>query len=146
MKKRSLLLSSFLFALTSFVPQFVQAAINNPALNETLGGTANNAATAEDGTVFVTYFIVLWRGVIAVGSLLVLVYFMWGAIEWITAAGEAGKITKARDKITQAVIGLIMLISAFAIIGFLSSLFFGPDFNLLNITFPTTGTSAAPGR
>jgi hypothetical protein len=136
MKKRLITLTSLLSAFFVLATNVVQAQITNPAISERLGGDAQAAA---EGTVFVTYFIILWRGVIAVGGLFVLIYFMWGSIEWITAAGEAGKITKARDKIIQAVIGMIMLISSFAIIGFVSTLFFGDDFNLLNLTIPQAG-------
>lgn len=63
--------------------------------------------------------------------------FLWGAIEWITAGGDSGKVGKARDKITQAIIGLVILVGSFVIIGFIGRVFFGGDFDLLNLTIPT---------
>ena len=68
---------------------------------------------------------------------MVLIYFLWGGIEWITAGGDTAKVQKARDRITQSIIGLVILVASFVIIGFISELFFGSDFNLLEITIPT---------
>jgi hypothetical protein len=45
-----------------------------------------------------------------------------GAFEWITSGGDKGKAEKARDKMTQAVIGLVILISAVAILMFIQQL------------------------
>jgi hypothetical protein len=50
-----------------------------------------------------------------VAALLLLLYLIWGAIDWITSGGESGKVQKARDKMTQAVIGLIVLAASLAI-------------------------------
>lgn len=56
-----------------------------------------------------------------IGALLVFGYLIWGAIEWITASGDSGKIQKARDKMTQAIIGLIVLASTLAIFSVVQS-------------------------
>ena len=53
--------------------------------------------------------------------------------------GLPTKIEKARNKITQAVIGLVILVGSFAIIGFISQLFFGEEFSILNLTFTKAG-------
>jgi hypothetical protein len=114
--------------------QTAQAAITNPALGEDLGG---DPLAATEGTTFLSYFVLLWRAVITVGALMVIVFFVWGGIEWISAGGDTAKVQKARDRLTQSAIGLIVLVASFSIIGLLSSLFFGEDFNLLKLTIPT---------
>jgi len=53
--------------------------------------------------------------VMVIAALLVLMYLIWGGIEWITSGGDKGKTESARNKITAAVIGLIVLAAAFAI-------------------------------
>lgn len=53
--------------------------------------------------------------VMVVAALLVLMYLIWGGIEWITSGGDKGKTESARNKITAAVIGLIVLAAAYAI-------------------------------
>lgn len=106
--------------------------ITNPAI----GNLGNSPTQAATGTTFVRYVILIWQAIITVGGLTVLLMFVWGAIEWISAGGDSGKIEKARNKMTQAVIGMIILTASFTIIGFISGLFF-PTFNLLELTFPT---------
>lgn len=57
-----------------------------------------------------------------VGGLLFVFTFIQGAIGWIGAGGDAGKITKARDQMLQGVIGLIILVASYAIIGLVGSI------------------------
>lgn len=54
--------------------------------------------------------------VMVVAALLVFVYLIWGGIEWITSGGDKGKMENARNKITAAVIGLIVLAASYAIL------------------------------
>ena len=53
--------------------------------------------------------------VMVIAALLVLLYLVWGGIEWITSGGDKSKTENARNKITAAVIGLIILAAAYAI-------------------------------
>ncbi len=46
---------------------------------------------------------------IVVAGLFLLLYLLWGAYDWITSSGEKEKITKAQNKITNAVIGFILI-------------------------------------
>jgi len=108
------------------------AQITNPAISEKLGG---NATDAQTGKIFTIYFLNIWKMMIGVGSLMVIIFFVWGSILWISGGDDAAKIGKARDKMVQAVIGLIILVSSFTIIEFISTLFFGGDFSILNIDF-----------
>ena len=55
--------------------------------------------------------------VMVLGALLVFMYLIWGGIEWITSGGDKGKTESARNKITAAVIGLIVLAASWAILG-----------------------------
>jgi NADH:ubiquinone oxidoreductase subunit 6 (subunit J) len=51
-----------------------------------------------------------------VGAIGVIIYFIWGAVDWILAGGDKEKISSARKKITNALIGLTLLALAFVII------------------------------
>jgi hypothetical protein len=108
--------------------------ISNPVINEALG---SNPEKAQSGDIFTNYFIVVWRALIVVGALAVLFNLINGAIEWITAGGEASKVTHARQKMTNAVIGMIILAGSFSIIAFLGNLF---GFDVLRLTIPTPGS------
>ena len=53
--------------------------------------------------------------VMVIAALLVFFYLIMGGIEWITSGGEKGKTEAARNKITAAVVGLIILAASYAI-------------------------------
>ena len=67
--------------------------------------------------------------VLTIGVVAVLFYLIWGGIEYITSGGDKGKTEGARNKITSAIVGLIILVSAWAILQFVQ--------NLLNINIIT---------
>lgn len=56
-------------------------------------------------------------------GLLVFIYLIWGGIEWITAGGDKSKTESARQKLTNAVIGLAIVAAAFAISQVLGNFF-----------------------
>jgi hypothetical protein len=56
------------------------------------------------------------RAVLAIGALLVFGYLVLGGIEYITSGGEKGKTEGARNKITAAIVGLIILAASWAIL------------------------------
>jgi hypothetical protein len=70
---------------------------------------------------------------------LTLAGFLWfffqliiAGISWITAGGEKNKLTEARERLTNAFLGLVIVVAGWAILALASS-FFGVDF-----TSPTT--------
>lgn len=48
-------------------------------------------------------------------AVLVFGFMIWGAVEWITSGGDKSKIEGARNKISNAVIGLIILAATTAL-------------------------------
>ncbi len=60
--------------------------------------------------------------VVVIGVIAVLLYLIWGGIEWITSGGDKGKTESARNKITAAIVGLIILISSWAILMFVQDI------------------------
>ncbi|MGD9129404.1 MAG: hypothetical protein PVJ09_02880 [Candidatus Woesebacteria bacterium] len=135
-KKLGIALIAGLVGLKKLISaKLTQAQITNPALKE--DSVINKYESAESGEAFFDYFAMLWRSALSMGILVVLVFFLWGAFEWMTAGGDSAKVQKARDRIINATIGLIIMASIFAIVGFFGELFFGEDFNILEFTFPT---------
>lgn len=53
---------------------------------------------------------------IVIGALAAFMYLIMGGFQWITAGGDPKKTEEAQKKITNAVIGLIIIASAYAII------------------------------
>ncbi len=54
---------------------------------------------------------------IFVASGALLIYLLWGAFDWINSGGEKEKIAKAQQKITNAVIGIILVFFSLTIFG-----------------------------
>ncbi len=52
----------------------------------------------------------------AVGGIGVVIYFIWGAVDWIMSGGDKEKVANARKKMANSLIGLLLLSLAFAII------------------------------
>ncbi|HEX9817331.1 MAG TPA: hypothetical protein VGA89_00325 [Patescibacteria group bacterium] len=57
----------------------------------------------------------LMSGVMVLAALVTFLYLIWGALEWITSAGDKGKLESARNKISQALVGLIVLATTTAL-------------------------------
>jgi len=50
-----------------------------------------------------------------VAGLAFLIYFILGAITWITSGGDSGNVEKAKKQMTNAAIGLIAVVATYAI-------------------------------
>lgn len=76
---------------------------------------AETVATAGPSAGFVKILGGLFEAALIVAGVLLLLYIVWGAFEWITAGGESGKIEKARNRITQGIIGMLVLSASIAL-------------------------------
>lgn len=54
-------------------------------------------------------------------GVLFLILIIVGGIRWMTAAGNQDKVEKAKDMIISAIIGLVIVFSAYAITAFIGS-------------------------
>jgi hypothetical protein len=81
------------------------------AQNRLPGATGVTAA----GGGFGAFVGSMLQSVMVVAAVLVFMYMIWGAIDWISAAGDSSKIQKARNKITGAVIGILVLAAVVAL-------------------------------
>lgn len=57
-----------------------------------------------------------------VGSLVFVTYFLLGAISWISSGGDSSKVGKARDQMLQGVLGLVVLVIMYAVVGLVGSI------------------------
>jgi len=74
-------------------------------------------------------------------ALMAFIFIIIGGIQWITAGGDKIAAQAARDRITAAVVGLLIVVAAFAITTILSAVL---GINLFEFQFPgaqqTAGT------
>lgn len=61
-------------------------------------------------------------------SLAAFLYMMLGAFDWITSSGDKEKLTKAQQRIRNAVIGIIVLVLVLVLISTLEKLVFSKKF------------------
>lgn len=68
-------------------------------------------------------------GIMTIGATIWFIFqFLIGGISWITAGGDKTKLQQARDRITNAFIGLIIVVAGWSILA-LAGQFFG--YNIL---------------
>jgi hypothetical protein len=67
-----------------------------------------------------------------IGCIIFFFMLLMGAIQWISSGGDKGKLESARGRITSAIIGIVILLSVFAIMK-LVEIFFGINILTLDI-------------
>lgn len=100
--------------------------ITNPFLK----GSALEGLTGQD---FIAKFIPNAIGLVLVVGL-VFFFFMlvWGAISWILSGGDKAGLESAKGRITNSIVGVILLLSTFALVKIIES-FFGIDILSIDI-------------
>ena len=69
---------------------------------------------------FTSLISLLIRIVFFVAGISLLIFLFWGALDWIMSAGDKEKLAKAQNKITNALIGMLLMVAAVAIFGVIS--------------------------
>lgn len=104
--------------------------ITNPVLSK----YSNNPTTAANGSQLFTIISAVLSFIMLIAVLLVLLNIVEAGINWIASGGDKSKIETARNKITQAVIGIIILSASVAIWKIVKD-FLGVSFNFA-LLFP----------
>lgn len=104
------------------------ATIINPVIPPSEGG--EGVASNPLAPLFVR----LWKSIVVLGGVALLLYFIWGAMDWLMSEGKPDKLENAKNKITHAFIGMALLAASYAIMVLTEAIF---GFDLLNIVWPT---------
>lgn len=56
------------------------------------------------------------RGILGLSGIAALVMFIWGGLLWMTAAGDSGRIDKAKKTIVWAALGIVAIFSAYMLV------------------------------
>ena len=78
-----------------------------------------------------------------IAATLAILMLMWGGIQWITSSGNPEKLASAKKKITLAIIGLVIALSAFFIVRVVITVLGGNSATFFNFGAPNTATSSA---
>ena len=105
--------------------------ITNPLVN-------NGLLQAEDPTTYTNNVI---QAVFSIFILVGAIYFVWHFImagyHLISTEGDPKKFTTAKDQITYAILGLIVIFSVFAILKFVGTILGITGLENLQITWPS---------
>ena len=73
---------------------------------------------------------------VIIGIIFFVITLILGGIKWIGSSGDEKKLAMARLQITNAFIGLIIVMGVFAIVKLIGVIFGLPSLQLLNIQLP----------
>ncbi len=82
------------------------------------------------------------KAFILIAGFSMLIYLLWGAFDWISSSGEKEKITKAQNKITNALIGMVLIFVVLVLFNLVAGNILGiinPNEGGFEIKLPTLG-------
>ena len=98
---------------------------------EGLGPFANVSGGSE-GLQNISKLVSSIIGVMTISGFIWFIFqFLIGGFSWITSGGDKAKLQSARDRITNSLIGLVVVVVSWAMLS-LAGQFFGVDFTLSN--------------
>ena len=71
---------------------------------------------------------------ITIAGIMLLAYFMYGAVVWITASGDHKKLDEAKMIINNAIVGIILVVLSYFVVGLVGGILGIP--NILSPIFP----------
>lgn len=107
---------SFVLLLSLSVAAPTAQAVNlTTGLEDAAGSQGAGYDTDQDLAIMIGLIIQVVLGLLGVIFLLLVIY---AGITWMTAAGDAKKVDKAKGILTTAVIGLVILLASYSITAF----------------------------
>lgn len=101
-------------------------------------GSTTSSAPTDLGQLIQQIF--TWS--LAVLGIAVFVMFFYAGFLWLTAAGNTARVGEAKDRMTNAIFGAILLLSAYLILNTINPDFVENSFNLPGLR----GTSSSPSN
>jgi len=116
---------SFSFALVNAAPATPPAKDKSSSLKKSIQGNLGSFGKTSYGVTEPTPLPVMVANIIyavlGLFGIILVIYMLFGGYTWMMAAGDQQKVTKAKDTIRNAIIGLIIISMAYAIATFVTS-------------------------
>lgn len=133
MKKLSAAISglvAYLVLTTPAAAQLVGGTVD-PCANATgIGATLCSFSTTGIGVIIQQIIV----AIIVIAVIIALLYLLYGGIKWIISRGDKTEVEAARNHITAAIVGLIIVFLAIFIIAVVLALF---NIQLTDLVLPT---------
>jgi cytochrome bd-type quinol oxidase subunit 2 len=122
MRKR-FIATAIVFGL-NLVPQLVLAQAGAPTRKATdrLQGVGSQAGFGQDRSLPLTIGQII-QSVLALLGIMCMAYLIYGGYTWLMARGDESKVEKAKETIKDAIIGVLIILSAYIISAFVLSRF-----------------------
>ncbi|OGG11248.1 hypothetical protein A2Z00_01220 [Candidatus Gottesmanbacteria bacterium RBG_13_45_10] len=111
--------------------QTLLAQLRNPVLPSLIGG-GSSPDYQRGGTALGKLISNVVGALFIAGFLLAFVSLILGGFNWISSGGDKTKLEKARDEITNAIVGFVVVAAAYALTKLVGQ-FFGIDIKSLPI-------------
>lgn len=103
------------------------AQITNPAIPQQASGKGQDI-------LFARYIAVIWKTIVIVGGFAVLIWLIWGALNWIMSGSNPERLKRAKDQMFEGIFGLVILVLSYAIVALISKV---TGLNILDPSWPT---------
>jgi hypothetical protein len=125
---KRVVLAFLLVAFLLLLPQIglAQTTLDSDSLG--LTGSANGESASEIGlgqSSVKTVITTVVRVILGFLGIILVILILYGGFIWMTAAGDPGKVDKAKKILTNAVIGVIIVLASYGIANFIISRFLG---------------------
>ncbi len=110
----------FLF-IAPFAHSFASPVIDSTKISTPLKNLGEKAGFKHDSLGLVNMIATIISAVLGLLGVIFLILIIFAGYNWMTAAGEEEKVTKAKDTLTRAIIGLVIIICAYLITIFVFS-------------------------
>ena len=117
-----LMAPGLVFGTSSTDPTIKENASPIDRLNSAAASYGPYTKTADETTLATTLGLVISVALSILGVIFIFIIILAG-YQWITAQGNEQGVTKAKDSMTRAIIGLIVIISAYAVWVFIKNTF-----------------------
>ena len=105
----------FFIILLLIIPFFVSAL----GIDDAFGGLAITGSAAGAGNTDISVFVGnIIRALLGLLGILILIFILYGGFLWLTSGGNEQMVKKAKDILTSAFLGLIIVLAAYAITTF----------------------------
>lgn len=101
----------------------IDGSISNPLLKGSILEKVNLGGSSGPSVFLNVYLPKFVELLLIFGSLSFFFMLIWGAISWILSGGDKASLEGAKNKITNAIIGMVLMIGSFAIIKLIESFF-----------------------
>lgn len=106
------------------------------------GEGSTGSVIAGEGFTLSSIISTAIAAVLAIAGIIFFFMLIIGGVQWILSGGDKTNTENARNRITSALIGLVIVFAAFAIIQLLDAVF---GVSILDVDIPQIGGGAAGG-